>query len=99
MNNSLKHRGPDFQDYWIDPKNRICLGHTRLSILDLSAAGNQPMKSDDERYIIFYNGEIYNHLDLSKLIEKNSKISIFWNGTSDTETILKCFQVFGLKKR
>ena len=98
MNNSLKHRGPDFQDYWIDPNNKICLGHTRLSILDLSTAGNQPMRSENDRYIICYNGETYNHLEIRKLVEKKSYTPLVWKGTSDTETILKSIQVFGFEK-
>ena len=81
----LKHRGPDYQELQIRElgKNTIYLAHTRLSILDLSAAGNQPMFTQCGKYAIVFNGEIYNHLDLRKKIAFNS-----FKSHSDTETIL-----------
>lgn len=94
MTDSMVHRGPDSEGHWIDKYNKIALGHLRLSILDLSDAGHQPMLSDDKRYVIAFNGEIYNHLEIRSEIE--SKFSEFnWNGHSDTETLLKSIEIFG----
>ena len=70
-----------------DIESQIAFGHKRLSILDLSSAGNQPMVASNEKFIIVFNGEIYNHLDLRKEIKDyaNSKnIKLLWNGSSDT---------------
>lgn len=87
----LHHRGPDFQGTW--KTDKIGMVHTRLSILDLSEAGNQPMISLSSRYIIVFNGEIYNHLELRKKFLPNYS----WNGHSDTETILALFELMGEK--
>ena len=70
MSNSLYHRGPDDEGIWEDKVNKIYFAHNRLSILDLSKSGKQPMSSMCDRFIITYNGEIYNHLLIRKLIEK-----------------------------
>jgi len=96
MNNALKHRGPDSNGIWTDPDQNIVISHTRLSILDLSQAGNQPMISKSKRFVITFNGEIYNHLELRKKIEKINK-NISWNGFSDTETLLELIDNLGLK--
>lgn len=94
MTDAITYRGPDSEGHWIDEDNKIAVGHRRLSILDLSDAGHQPMLSDDNRYVIAFNGEIYNHLEIRSEIE--SKFSeIYWNGHSDTETLLKSIEVFG----
>ena len=75
MISSLNHRGPDFNDSWIDRNNQVYLGHNRLSIIDLSIKANQPMHSNNNRYVIIYNGEIYNHLELKdELILNNQKV-------------------------
>jgi asparagine synthase (glutamine-hydrolysing) len=92
MRDSLAHRGPDDQGLFID-KN-IGLGHRRLSILDVSAAGHQPFLSDDTRYIMVYNGEIYNYKDFYPEL-KNNGYHIKTN--SDTEVLLKLYQLYGLK--
>lgn len=84
----LQHRGPD--NFGVYDDNNIKLLHTRLSILDLSAAGSQPMKSDCGRYIISYNGEVYNHLELRKQYLADYR----FKGYSDTETILALFARF-----
>ena len=95
---SLSHRGPDNNAVWIDENNLIGLGHTRLSIIDLTQAGNQPMHSSNNRYVIVYNGEIYNHLEIkSKIEQKNySKDNYRWNGNSDTEILLESISSFGV---
>tara|TARA_Y100000748_G_scaffold13216_2_gene10735 strand:- start:6714 stop:8729 length:2016 start_codon:yes stop_codon:yes gene_type:complete len=97
MINTLDHRGPDDSGIWVDPNNVISLGHKRLSILDISSAGHQPMSLERGKFVLTYNGEIYNHLELRANIEKDCK-SIQWNGTSDTETLLAAFETWGIKK-
>ena len=72
MSNSLLHRGPDSINSWSSEKDDIFLAHSRLSILDLSQNGNQPMLSHNNRYVISYNGEIYNHLSIRKKIQKKN---------------------------
>ena len=97
MINKIKHRGPDSSGHWSSEDTKVLLGHTRLSILDLSKNGNQPMISRSGRFVLAYNGEIYNHLDIRKLIE--SKIPNYkWFGQSDTETLLASFEIFGIKE-
>mgnify|MGYP001495817358 CR=1 FL=1 len=80
---SLHHRGPDNKGYWVSRKEMISLVHTRLSILDLSKSGNQPMHSSCGRYTITFNGEIYNHLEIRSRLQKIGFNK--WCGTSDTE--------------
>jgi len=88
--NTIQHRGPDEQN--IHSYKNVELGHVRLSIVDLSNAGSQPMHSQNERYTLIFNGEIYNHEELRKeLTFKNFK------GHSDTETILYYLQEFGIE--
>ena len=92
MNNSLVHRGPDFGNIMLE--NNVGLGHRRLSILDISKNGNQPMKSSNNNYIIVYNGEVYNFLEIKrKLLNLNYK----FKSKSDTEVILNSFQEYGSK--
>lgn len=93
----LKHRGPDDSGSWIDEESGLALGHRRLSILDCSAAGHQPMHADGGRYVTVFNGEIYNHLDLRKQLASEG-ITPPWRGHSDTETLLACFGAWGIKK-
>jgi len=87
----LNHRGPDHQQIWAE--NNISLCHARLSILDLTIAGNQPMTSDDERLVIVYNGEVYNFLELRKELIISGYH--FHTGT-DTEVIIKGFSFWGI---
>ena len=87
-----KLRGPDYQGYWSN-NNSIQLGFNRLSILDLSEAGNQPMISPSQKFAIVFNGEIYNHLELRKKLEFNK-----FRGQSDTETITACLDEWGVLK-
>ena len=96
MSNQLRHRGPDNQNIWSDQDSGIYFGHTRLSILDLSITGNQPMESFYGRFVLIFNGEIYNHLILRKEIEKINN-DINWRGTSDTETLLACLEIWGIE--
>lgn len=90
---SIAHRGPDNEGHWFDEKHGIGLGHRRLSILDLSHHGVQPMVSPSKRYVIVFNGEIYNHLSLREELPH-----INWQGTCDTETMLAAFEAWGIKK-
>ena len=95
MSNQIISRGPDSYGIHIDRDIGISLGHRRLSIQDLSENGSQPMHSVTKRFTLVFNGEIYNHLDLRKLIESKTKTQ-FWKGTSDTETLLALFENFGI---
>jgi asparagine synthase (glutamine-hydrolysing) len=85
----LKRRGPDDSGTWHD--NFVRLGHRRLAIVDLSSAGHQPMESSDRRYVIVFNGEIYNHRELRQRLGSRHG----WTGTSDTETLLEAYRTWG----
>jgi asparagine synthase (glutamine-hydrolysing) len=91
MRDALEHRGPDDKGLFID--NTIGLGHRRLSILDVSSAGHQPFFSDDERYILVYNGEIYNFKEFYPELKSNG---FDIKTKSDTEVLLKLYQLHGL---
>ena len=97
MSASLIHRGPDDTGAWIDEKENIAFGHQRLSIIDLSSAGHQPMVSPCGRFTVVFNGEIYNHLQLREKLE-NSEFSQSWHGHSDTETLVAAFSQWGIEK-
>ena len=88
MGNQIAHRGPDDSGVWTDPYSGVCLSHRRLSIVDLSPAGHQPMTSQDGRYVMIFNGEIYNHKRLRNDLEARFG-GIAWRGTSDTEVLLE----------
>lgn len=96
MADRIVHRGPDDAGYWCDVGRGIGLGHRRLSILDLSPAGHQPMHSRSGRYVIAFNGEIYNHLDLRRELEALGDFA--WRGHSDTETVLAAFDTWGIRQ-
>ncbi len=96
MREVLKHRGPDDNSIWVSENNYVYFSHSRLSILDLSKAGKQPMTSSCKRYIISYNGEIYNHFEIRSYLE-NKNFNIKWIGTSDTETLIESISKIGLK--
>jgi asparagine synthase (glutamine-hydrolysing) len=98
MKGAIAHRGPDSSNYWIDESNFIALGHQRLAILDVSEAGSQPMLSPSSKYVIVYNGEIYNHLELRKELEELSDQKIIWKGKSDTETLVVSLDLLGIEK-
>lgn len=91
MANAIAHRGPDNDGYWVDPDVGFGLAHRRLAIVDLSPAGAQPMVSSSGRYVIAFNGEVYNHLDLRKALG-----DLPWCGHSDTESLLACFSSWGV---
>lgn len=93
---TLFHRGPNAGSNWLCPKGHIALAHRRLAIVDLSSAGAQPMHSACGRYVIVFNGEIYNHLALRKeLATLTPNGLILWKGHSDTETLIQCFSTWG----
>ncbi|WP_409266920.1 asparagine synthase (glutamine-hydrolyzing) [Massilia sp. BHUDP2] len=96
MTDSLSHRGPDDAGYWSDPEHGIALGHRRLSIVDLSPAGHQPMHSATRRHVLVFNGEIYNHLQLREQLAATGAAPS-WRGHSDTETLLAGFEAWGVR--
>lgn len=96
MGKAIANRGPDSQDVWFDTETGIGLSHRRLAIVDLSPAGHQPMKSATGRYVIAFNGEIYNHLTIRAELDQLSARQ--WRGHSDTETLLAGIEAWGLKK-
>lgn len=97
MAKAIAHRGPDDAGIWCDPAVGIALAHRRLAILDLSPAGHQPMASASDRYVIAFNGEIYNHLDLRQELEAAGLLQQSWRGHSDTETLLAAIEAWGLE--
>lgn len=96
MLRSIEHRGPDSRGIWSDDQHGVLLGHRRLSILDPSDAGHQPMQSQSGRYVISYNGEIYNHFEIRSDIAAEQG-PYQWRGHSDTETILAAFDYWGFE--
>lgn len=92
----IRHRGPDDSGIWLDEGPGLALAHRRLSILDLSPAGHQPMVSPCDRYILVYNGEIYNHQDLRTELEGEGG-HFDWRGHSDTETLLAGLRHWGFE--
>jgi asparagine synthase (glutamine-hydrolysing) len=94
MTDALRHRGPDDSGLWIDWQTGIALGHRRLSVIDLSSNGHQPMQSSSGRYCIVYNGEIYNFLDLRAQLEQRG---YQFRGHSDTEIMLAAIEEWGLE--
>lgn len=97
MADAIVHRGPDDSGAWSEPEIGLALAHQRLSILDLSPAGHQPMASECGRYVIVFNGEIYNHLVLRQQLRETSGADIPWRGHSDTETLLYAFREWGIE--
>lgn len=94
MTDTLEHRGPDDHGTWCDSSVAVAFGHRRLSILDLSAAGHQPMTSHSGRYVITYNGELYNYHEISSELRQVSPQ--MYRGHSDTEVILAAFEQWGV---
>lgn len=97
MTDAIQHRGPDSSGYWSDLSAGIGLGHRRLAIVDLSPAGAQPMVSVSGRFVVAFNGEIYNHLRLRERLEREGLLAAPWRGHSDTETLLAAIEAWGLE--
>lgn len=99
MTPTLRHRGPDDEGIWVDPDAGIALGHRRLAIVDLSAAGHEPMVSASGRLVVTFNGEIYNHADIrAQLDDQGRSPPTGWRGHSDIETLLEAIEHWGLEK-
>jgi asparagine synthase (glutamine-hydrolysing) len=94
---ALNHRGPDDAGCWSDPQLGLAIARQRLTILDLSPAGHQPMHSASGRYVVAFNGEIYNHLELCPELERTGLQRSPWRGHSDTETLLAAIEAWGLE--
>lgn len=97
MGKTLERRGPDDHGVWTDDAHRVGFSHQRLSILDLSAAGHQPMTSSCGRFVTVFNGEIYNHLELRSELQRAQRAPA-WRGHSDTETLLAGIAAWGLEE-
>jgi len=97
MTKALVHRGPNSEGHWSDPNTGVYLGHRRLSIVDLSPEGHQPKISPSQRYVIAFNGEIYNHLELRNELNQSQLGQTDWQGHSDTETLIACIDAWGLE--
>jgi asparagine synthase (glutamine-hydrolysing) len=93
MASVLTHRGPDDDGVWVDAAAGLALGHRRLSIIDISSLGHQPMISPSRRYVLAYNGEIYNHTELR---DELAGVGERFAGTSDTEVLLRAIERWGL---
>jgi asparagine synthase (glutamine-hydrolysing) len=97
MLDSIGHRGPDDRGIWSDVRAGVAIGHVRLAIIDTTSAGRQPMTSPSSRYILAFNGEIYNHPELAQ--ELKSEIpGLRFLGTSDTEVMLRCVEHWGIER-
>lgn len=97
MKDRMEHRGPDAEGTWVSDAENVVLGHRRLSILDLSPGGAQPMISHSGRYVIAYNGEIYNYREVEEKLRRENKLTHL-NGTSDTEVLLEALEAYGVKE-
>ena len=91
-NKDLFHRGPDNSSYEVLSEHNIIFGHTRLSIIDLDNHANQPMKSNDNRFTIVFNGEIYNYIELREKCIENGSI---FKTSGDTEVIIESYRHWG----
>jgi asparagine synthase (glutamine-hydrolysing) len=110
MTTALTARGPDGEGHWINMAAGVALGHRRLSIVDLSPSGGQPMVSSSGRYVLVFNGEIYNHHEIRRSLESacrytrseaNGDLQLAkarWKGTSDTESLLAAFDAWGVNE-
>ncbi len=96
MSDAMRSRGPDASGHWVDREIGVALGHRRLSILELSEKGAQPMLGEGGNLILTYNGEIYNFAELKSNLEQNGSV-ISWRGDSDTEVLLQCFTRWGIE--
>jgi asparagine synthase (glutamine-hydrolysing) len=92
LRDRIAYRGPDDAGLWVDPEQRVVLGHRRLSIIDLSSAGHQPMLSSCGRYVVVFNGEIYNYLEVRSELQR---LGVGFRGAGDTEVILEAYRRWG----
>lgn len=97
MNEKMYHRGPDASGVWSSDDHKVVMGHRRLSIMDLSPAGAQPMISHNGRYVIAYNGEIYNYIQIKQMLLNQGKVTAF-RGSSDTEVLLEAVSAYGFEE-
>lgn len=97
MLSSMRHRGPDDEGIWINKTNNLLLCQVRLSILDLSINGHQPMHSKTGNFSVVFNGEIYNHKEIRKLLT-NDRCLVKWSSESDTETLIEAIEFWGIEK-
>jgi asparagine synthase (glutamine-hydrolysing) len=97
MADRIAERGPDGAGYWVDAARQVGLGHRRLAVVDLSPAGHQPMHGAAGRFVLAFNGEIYNHLALRAELAASAAGAPAWRGHSDTETLLAGFEVWGIE--
>lgn len=97
MGNAISHRGPDDSGVWIDDTSGVALSHRRLSIIDLSPLGHQPMVSESGRFVIVFNGEIYNFQRMRSALHSMYS-NLEWRGGSDTEVLLTAFERLGFLK-
>jgi len=95
MGDALEHRGPDDRGVWVDEEAGIALAHRRLSILDLSPLGHQPMASENHRFVVVYNGEIYNFAELREVLVARGHV---FRGHSDTEVLLAAVMEWGVEE-
>jgi asparagine synthase (glutamine-hydrolysing) len=93
MNQQLAHRGPDASGHWVETNNKVALAHSRLSILGLGVDGNQPMSSRCGRFVVVFNGEIYNFQDIKKKLQLEGL-----NSGSDTEVLIEAISKIGITK-
>lgn len=96
MAEAIAHRGPDGLGVWADPHAGVGLGHNRLAIIDLTAAGDQPMVSADGRWVVVFNGEIYNFEAVRQRLEADLS-AIVWRGHSDTEVLVEAIARYGVR--
>ena len=101
MSKKINHRGPDSNDIYLEKKNNLGLASLRLAIVDASKKGNQPTHSFSGRFVMVYNGEIYNYLELRSIVEKKFKKQnkkFFWKNSTDSEVLVNGIEIFGIKK-
>lgn len=96
MADAIRHRGPDDEGVWVDADAGLALAHRRLSIIDLSPAGHQPMVSASGRFVIAFNGEIYNQCDVRRSLDGEGQTN--WRGHSDTEVLLEAIAAWGIDR-
>ena len=96
MKDKITHRGPDDSGIWVENESGVAMAHNRLSIIDLSKSGHQPMKSISGRYIISFNGEIYNYLEIKEILNKDYTDKSIWKSSSDTEVLINAIDILGL---